>query len=538
MRDYVKNINTCQKYKREEGVVVKPRILLISTYSELTITARRIAKELGVLMHIREGGIMKDGQLYAQKMADQYDVIISNGGTGAVIKDTVKTTPVLSIQTTVGDILNALGQAVGYGKPLALISYRSENLYELEKLTQLLHNIEYKVFAYSSKNEFEEQVYKAMDLVEHTLVGTGNCIQELAHEKNLNYILVKPSYKSIEQTIVAAKSIIDLTNKDKFQAERLNSIINYSSEGIFSINKAGEITIFNSVAEKILGINAQTVIHENITGTQVSDNLKSLYGDGSFEINKVTKIGDTNLVLNRIPVRTNTEYEETIITIQAVSYIQKIEHTTRMQLNAKGFIAKNRFEDIIGSSKSLQNTIKKARHFSKTSATILIEGETGTGKELFAQSVHNASPRKNGPFVAINCAALPENLLESELFGYEDGAFTGAKKGGKPGLFELAHNGTIFLDEIGEISPSIQSRLLRVLQEKEILRIGGNRITHINIRIIAATNKNLYKLMLDEEFRSDLYFRLNVLNLKIAPLRNRIDDLPTLVNYFIKNIHD
>jgi transcriptional regulator with PAS, ATPase and Fis domain len=515
---------------------MKSRILLISTYAELTIMAKKISKELDVPIHIHEGGIMKDGHLYAQKMANNYDVIISVGGTGAAIKDLIHTTPVLSIPITVGDILKALGEAIRFKKPLALISYRSQILYELEELTRLLNNIQYKVFSYSNKNEFTEQVAKAMDLINHTLVGSGNCIQELAHDKNLDYILIKPSYNAIKQTIFAAKNIIDLTSKEKFNTERLNSIIDYSLEGIFSINKSSEITILNPVAEKILGITADSIINRRITDPDIPNIVKTLYDNGTFAINKVVKINDLNYVLNRIPIKINTKYEETIITLQDVSHIQKVEHTTRMQLSAKGFIAKNKLEDIVGISESIKTTIKKAARFSHTSATVLIEGETGTGKELFAQGIHNASPQKNGPFVAINCAALPESLLESELFGYEEGAFTGAKKGGKMGLFELAHNGTIFLDEIGEISPAIQSRLLRILQEKEILRIGGNRILHINVRVIAATNKNLYQLMMDGKFRSDLYFRLNVLNVKIAPLRKRREDLPILIQFFIKTI--
>ena len=176
----------------------------------------------------------------------------------------------------------------------------------------------------------------------------------------------------------------------------------------------------------------------------------------------------------------------------------------------------------------------RAQHFSGTEVAVLIEGETGTGKEQFAQGIHNSSPRCKGPFVAINCAALPESLLESELFGYVEGAFTGAKKGGKAGLFELAHNGTIFLDEIGDISPLIQSRLLRVLQEKEVLRVGGDSIVDINARIIAATNKNLFNMAQEGSFRSDLYYRLSLLNLRIAPLRHRKEDISVLSRHFLR----
>ncbi|MCK9905889.1 sigma 54-interacting transcriptional regulator, partial [Frankia sp. Cpl3] len=171
-------------------------------------------------------------------------------------------------------------------------------------------------------------------------------------------------------------------------------------------------------------------------------------------------------------------------------------------------------EDIVGNSSAIREAKELAETFAKTDATVLILGESGTGKELFAQGIHLSSPRAAGPFVAVNCAALPENLLESELFGYEEGAFTGARKGGKPGLFELAHGGTIFLDEIGEMSLPIQALLLRVLQEKKVRRLAGEKVVPVDVRIVAATNRNLEQLIEEKEFRSDLYYRLNVLTLE------------------------
>lgn len=185
-------------------------------------------------------------------------------------------------------------------------------------------------------------------------------------------------------------------------------------------------------------------------------------------------------------------------------------------------------------SPATRQLIETAREYAKSPSTILIQGESGTGKEIFAQSIHRESRHSDGPFVGINCTALPENLLESELFGYGEGAFTGARKGGKPGLFEMAHRGTLFLDEIGEIPTSVQARLLRVLEEKSVMRIGQETNIPIDVRIICATNRNLEKMVQEGQFREDLYYRLNVLRLELLPLRERREDIPVLIEHFLR----
>ena len=207
----------------------------------------------------------------------------------------------------------------------------------------------------------------------------------------------------------------------------------------------------------------------------------------------------------------------------------------RTRLNEKGLMAKQTFNDIQGSSPEMLQCINRARQYAKSNGTALIYGETGTGKEIFAQSIHNESKRAKGPFVSVNCAALSENLLESELFGYVEGTFTGALKGGKMGLFELAHGGTLFLDELGEISLNFQAKLLRVLQEKEVRRVGGDRLIPIDVRIICATNRDLGEEVRLGRFREDLYYRLSVLELQLIPLRQRKDDIVPMAISFFKN---
>jgi transcriptional regulator with PAS, ATPase and Fis domain len=197
-------------------------------------------------------------------------------------------------------------------------------------------------------------------------------------------------------------------------------------------------------------------------------------------------------------------------------------------------VARYRFSDIVHRSHVIKKTIEIARRYALLSSNILISGETGTGKELFAQSIHNESWRKDGPFVAVNCAALPDNLLESELFGYVEGAFTGTAKGGKTGLFELAHGGTLFLDEISEIPVDVQSKLLRALQEREVRRIGGDKVMAVDVRVISATNSDLDDLVGRGRFRRDLFYRLDVFNLSLPPLRVRREDIAALFGHFLK----
>ncbi len=222
-----------------------------------------------------------------------------------------------------------------------------------------------------------------------------------------------------------------------------------------------------------------------------------------------------------------------LIFIKNVDRIMEEESRIRRDLVEKGLTAKYSFRDILGHSAAIRDNIRMAERYSKVNSNVLIIGETGTGKELFAHSIHQMSKRSRQPFVALNCAALPESLLESELFGYEAGAFSGAVKGGKMGLFELAHKGTIFLDEIGEIPIALQAKLLRVLQEKEIRRIGSTSVHPIDVRVISATNINIEEKIREGQFRSDLYYRLNLLDIYIPPLRERKEDIQELVDAYL-----
>lgn len=306
----------------------------------------------------------------------------------------------------------------------------------------------------------------------------------------------------------------------------LRMMINTNSDSTVLFDASGSILVGNSSALKTFGcntLNGRSI--EELSGKSIQE-LQELPSNALIEINGKNYI--SNLVKGSLA------YENLFaLSLTSIKRIENTELSIRTQLVKNGFEARFTFDDILAEDERSVFSKQIAKKYAQFDETILITGETGTGKELFASAIHNASLRRDGPFVAINCAVLSENLIESELFGYEKGSFTGALSSGHKGLFEQAHRGTIFLDEIGEISPTLQSKLLRVLQEKQIRRIGGNEIIPINVRVIAATNRDLRKMCADEMFRHDLYYRLSILDLHLPSLNDRPKDIIPLFKFFL-----
>ena len=313
-----------------------------------------------------------------------------------------------------------------------------------------------------------------------------------------------------------------------------NALLENMSDGLISINNNGIVTEINTKGGEIFGVNPVLVKGKHVdqiynaraTILQVlSEGIE--YEDREIIIEKMGKKIYSSASLLR---------DDTGGIIGAVAVFREMNN--RQPVKRPTILHSNRytFDDIIGESPALAAAKEWARLAAASSSTVLISGESGTGKELFAQSIHNASPRREHQFIAINCAALPENLIESELFGYEEGTFTGAKRGGQAGKFEIADGGTIFLDEIGDMSLNVQAKLLRVIQEKMVARIGAAGERPVDIRIIAATHKDLNEEVQQGNFRQDLYYRLNVLELRIPSLRERIEDLPLLTRYLVQKI--
>lgn len=303
-------------------------------------------------------------------------------------------------------------------------------------------------------------------------------------------------------------------------------------EGMIGVDEKGKLFACNQKARNITGMKGKMILGHQ--GEQVFPYIPfgKCIREQTAVPERLIRIGSANINMSVVPVLRGDTCIGAFATLQRFNELEKRQNELRSQLLHKGYRAKYSFDDVIGSSQAIERTKAILHRMAVTESPVLLIGETGTGKEIFAHAVHQASERRDGPFVAINVAAMPENLLESELFGYEDGAFTGAKKGGRPGLFEFAHRGTLFLDEVEGMSQAMQIKLLRVLQEREIMRVGGNQIINVDVRIVAATNESLEQRVEEGSFRRDLYYRLNALPVLIPPLREREGDIQLLVEHF------
>ncbi|MFA9424372.1 MAG: sigma-54 interaction domain-containing protein, partial [Sedimentibacter sp.] len=374
-----------------------------------------------------------------------------------------------------------------------------------------------------------------------TVVNVGNSLLDINSILDLGYKFdlfnlldrqdIIRSYEEIETQNFGLLKILGLTNSRESQ---LDILLQGIDAGVIGIGNEGKVFLYNENAKEIIKLEDELVIDKD--GIKLFSLIPFDYvlkSQKSAE-ERIIKINGYDVVVTVNPIKHSGKLYGAVAIIRKYIDMEKKEHILRKQLIGHGHNAKYNFDDIAGTSNIIMECKNIANRMSKSDSSILITGETGTGKELFSQAIHNDSKRKKYQFVAVNCGAFPESLLESELFGYEEGAFTGARKGGKPGLFELAHKGTLFLDEITEMPMNLQVKLLRALQERQIARIGGDRLIDVDIRVIAATNNDIKKLVEKGEFRHDLYYRLNVLPLKIPPLRSHKEDILFLIEYIKK----
>jgi transcriptional regulator, propionate catabolism operon regulatory protein len=459
------------------------------------------------------------------------DVFVSAGANARLLSGIVKK-PLIEIRVTGFDILKALKTASKYSNQVAIVTYRDKITY-IDDIQDVL-SINIKQVTYDHIADIETAMDKLLDEGVRTVVASSLAL-ESAKRRGMDGVFLYSS-DSVTRALDAAVQVVLSQQEEAEKAEELRTILDFAYGGIIATNRDGIIKVFNPSAERITGIPKVRALGSPIESVLPSSRLAKVVITREPELNRIQTIGNRRIVTNRIPIIIDGVVTGAVATFQDAAAIQEAEEKIRSKLYSKGFLAKSMIEDIIGQSKTILQAKAKAKIYARTDSTVMITGESGTGKELFAQGIHNASARFGKPFVAINCAAFPETLLESELFGYEEGAFTCARKGGKQGLFEMAHGGTIFLDEIAEMPIILQTRLLRVLEEKEVIHIGGERILHVDIRVIAATNKDLARIVAKGFFREDLYYRLNVLNLHVPPLREHPEDIPLIVSKFIAEL--
>lgn len=359
----------------------------------------------------------------------------------------------------------------------------------------------------------------------------GLTIGRHCKEREISFLPVVTTEETLKRTLDEAVNTACGINGEKRKTNLMKTLLNHSKEAVCVVDRQGNILEMNQQFLRVFEVpyeDRAMVLDETI-------GERAWWEEKGRRLHKesIQKIQNKLMMVTTIPIEEQDMQKMYLVSFQDAEEIRNMEYKIRNRLKEKGLIAKYRFENILGQSRKMRDVIQTAQRYSQYDANVLILGESGTGKELFAQSIHNASSRNKGPFVAVNCAAMPEQLLESELFGYSEGSFTGAAKGGKAGLFEQAHKGTLFLDEIGEMSPVLQAKLLRVLQENEVRRLGDNRVIPIDVRIICATNVNIEKSIKEGSFRLDLYYRINLFSLVIPPLRERDDDVKDIFISFI-----
>lgn len=445
--------------------------------------------------------------------------------------------PVIHLKVTTPDILQAITVAKKYNKDIVLV-ISDLDYFDYGAWKDLI-NANIILERFNSKNEIYGRVYKYLEKKDDVVIVGGGIPCSLARNWGIDNVFINASKESIYEAINYAKDMIENLYEQKYNNEVLKIILDGVHDAVIAVNYKGRIRLYNERAKELLKKNRQDVINKQLLDVFPElDFIMDVLESKMDKNNEIRSLNNITITANTSIFRVDENIEGVLCSFQDISKLQSLEKKIRHELNKKGHVAKYTFDDIVAFDPIMKDVVEKAKRIGESDNTVMIYGESGTGKEIIAQSIHNISKRKKEAFVAINCAAISENLLESELFGYEEGAFTGAIKGGKPGLFELAHGGTIFLDEINSISPNLQGKLLRVLEERETMRIGSDYVIPLDIRIVAATNEELKTMVEEGRFRRDLFYRLNILELHIPPLRERKKDIMPLFKHYLDELYN
>ena len=512
------------------------RLTLVTGYPGLTAIAKKVSDPS---VHLRVVEVVGEKAISSLDFSES-DVVIGRGATYIALKERFQNEqnglPCVELQVSGYDVIKALQECKAMHGPQLISVIGSQNM--VDGVQDVAESLGFQLLHFIATNEDDtrkslgESVRRGVSII----IG-GGLVDRLADEYGITVFIIQSGETAILHAIEEAKRTAYIAIKERAHAVRIKTILDSVYEAIIAVDHNGFITVCNTPAKQCLGLS--DTLRANLEGSHIADIMPDSLIDMVLktampQIGVVYKKEKNTFVKNLQPIMIGNTISGVVVTFQEAESLQEMEGRVRHTMHDKGHTAQYSFNDCLGDSFAIQDVLAKALKFSRVNSNIILYGETGTGKEVFAQSIHNASTRRAGPFVAVNCAALPENLLESELFGYVSGAFTGAARGGKMGLFEMAHGGTIFLDEVSEIPFALQGRLLRVLQEQKVMRLGHDRVLPIDVRIIAASNKNLSTQVDRGLFRQDLLYRLDVLHLTIPPLRERNKDIPALAAVFMR----
>ncbi|MCD2512413.1 propionate catabolism operon regulatory protein PrpR [Comamonas endophytica] len=456
------------------------------------------------------------------------DAFVSAGSNAHILRQGLQV-PVATIQLTGFDLLQVLIRARRQASRVGVVMY-GQTIPELEEVKDLL-NIEVRQYAYQTPGD-ARQCFDALRRAGFEVIVGSSLVVELAQEAGLHGLLAY-SLSSVRKGFDDAIELARITRLEAGRYEQLHGVLDNLQEAVLAVDRNERIIAMNPPMRQLLG-SPQPAEGVALGTLEPALSLKSILDSGQQERAVAIRLAQRDWIANRTPMREHGQIVGAALTLYDARTIQDADSKLRRLQRQKHHLARHGFDSVIGTSPLLRQAIAKARRFARTEVPVLVTGESGVGKEVFAQAMHNASLRADRPFVAVNCASFPESLLESELFGHEEGAFTGARRGGKMGLLEAAHTGTLFLDEIGDMPLQMQTRLLRVLQEGEITRLGATVQIPVNVRVVAATHQPLEQLVAQGRFRQDLYYRLNTLRLQLPALHQRREDIAPLLHGFLQ----
>ncbi|MDG0025606.1 propionate catabolism operon regulatory protein PrpR [Trinickia sp. Y13] len=457
------------------------------------------------------------------------DVVVAGGSNAAYLKTRLPV-PVVQINPTGFDVMHSLARARRQGQRQVALVSPGETPQEVRDFV-VAYGLDIVFESYRSAEDASACVQALRERGVGAVVGPG-LIADLAAAAGIDAVFLY-SHASIRQGFETALELAEATRAEAKRRRHIDNLLQHLRDGVVALDAAGRVEAINRRLAQALDIDAARAVGRSLA--DLAPDLARKLPDADGDV--LVTIRGVSYLAHRGPLAGDSGEDGAVLTFQESRAVERLDRTLRSKQLTHQFAARYRLDDLIGDSAPMQRVKTLVQRYAKSDATVLVLGESGTGKEMVAQSIHRLSARHEFPFVAINCGAFPEALLESELFGYEEGAFTGARKGGKSGLIEAAHRGTLFLDEIGEMPMPLQSRLLRVLQEREVVRLGSTEPMRVDIRVIAATHGMLTERIAGGTFRADLYYRLNILSMALPPLRERAGDImPLAVSLFMQAV--